>query len=92
MRRLTHEWLSPEADNAGLHLVLNLPDNFSDTKIVDLARANGVLTRPLSHYYYPNSGNPTTQGLLLGYACVPDEKIVEKFEILLNCIANSLTD
>jgi GntR family transcriptional regulator/MocR family aminotransferase len=90
--RLTHEWLSPEADNAGLHLVLKLPDNFSDTKIVDLARAKGVLTRPLSRYYYPNSGNPTTQGLLLGYACVPDEIIVEKFEVLLKCIANSLAD
>jgi len=89
-RRLPLAWLAPEADNAGLHLTLHLPDNISDTKIVDCAREKGILTRPLSRYYSPDSNSAIKQGLMLGYACVPDEKIVEKFEILLACISDTL--
>jgi GntR family transcriptional regulator/MocR family aminotransferase len=90
-RRLGQEWLTPEADNAGLHLTLSLPENASDTKIVELARARGILTRPLSQYYSQNS-HTMKQGLLLGYACVPEEKIVEKFETLLKSIVAGLKD
>jgi GntR family transcriptional regulator/MocR family aminotransferase len=90
-RRLGQEWLTPEADNAGLHLTLSLPENASDTKIVELARARGILTRPLSQYYSQNS-HTMKQGLLLGYACVPEEKIVNKFETLLKSIVTGLKD
>jgi hypothetical protein len=32
------------------------------------------------------------QGLLLGYACVPEDKIVDKFETLLKSIVGGLKD
>src|SRR3546814_21166573 len=79
-RRLGSEWLTPEADNAGLHLVLNLPEGVSDDRIVDIARTKGVLTRSLSRYYHKEGS--AKQGLLLGYAFVTEKQIIEHFEIL----------
>ena len=45
--------------------------------------ARGVLVRPLSRYY---AGRETRRGLLLGYACVPEERIQPAFDSLLKCI------
>lgn len=85
-RRLGADWLTPEADNAGLHLVLDLPKGVSDRKVVDIARSRGILTRSLSRYYHEEDS--AKQGLLLGYACVPENQIVDKFEILLGSIVS----
>ncbi|AIT27460.1 aminotransferase class I and II family protein [Bordetella holmesii 44057] len=45
-RRLGAGWLHRDSSDAGLHLVLTLPDDLDDTVVVDVARARGVLTRP----------------------------------------------
>ncbi|WON76504.1 PLP-dependent aminotransferase family protein [Serratia sp. UGAL515B_01] len=71
------------SSNAGLHLVLNLPDDADDVAIAALANQKGVLVRALSRYYMrPNA----RRGLLMGFACVPEEQMGAAFNILLSCI------
>jgi GntR family transcriptional regulator/MocR family aminotransferase len=43
--------LSDFSDNAGLHLILNLPDDADDVAIARQANAHNILVRPLSRYY-----------------------------------------
>jgi GntR family transcriptional regulator/MocR family aminotransferase len=84
-RRLGPEWLHRYSSDAGLHLVLNLPSSMSDQQVSQAILERGVLTRPLSRYY-GGGGSQPRQGLLLGYACVPEEHIAEKFEVVLDCL------
>ena len=78
------EYLHPQASNAGLHLVLRLPDDCDDVAIVAAAQARGVLTRALSRYYLRSGAR---RGLLLGYACVQDDDIAPAFHKLRTCLA-----
>ena len=75
--------LHPQASNAGLHLVLRLPEGSDDVAIAARAEARGVLTRPLSRYYRRSGAQ---RGLLLGYACVQETDIEPAFRVLLECI------
>ncbi|CAB3933553.1 PLP-dependent aminotransferase family protein [Achromobacter insolitus] len=84
-RRLGPDWLHRDASMAGLHLVLTLPPDMDDLRVVDVARGKGVLTRALSRYYVNDEGR--RPGLLLGYACVPEHDIARKFEVLLESLA-----
>jgi len=84
LRHLGPEYLDPQASNAGLHLVLRLPDGTDDVAISRAAEVRGVLTRPLSRYYVRTGG--TRRGLLLGYACVSDERIEPAFLALKMCL------
>lgn len=81
------EYLRTEASNAGLHLVLALPANCDDAALVRAALSKGVLTTALSSYYQHGARR---RGLLLGYACVPDQEILPSFAKLLGCIQDSL--
>jgi GntR family transcriptional regulator/MocR family aminotransferase len=65
---------------AGLHLALGLPPQCDDLAISRAARAEGIVARPLSRYFM-NAG-ARHQGLLLGYACVPNEQIAPAFDKL----------
>lgn len=67
-------------DDAGLHLVLGLPDTADDVHIAGQALAAGIVVRPLSRYY--NQPAQARRGLLLGYACVPDARIAPAFNTL----------
>ncbi|MGO4302302.1 MocR-like pyridoxine biosynthesis transcription factor PdxR [Cupriavidus sp. RAF12] len=78
--------LNAQGSNAGLHLVLRLPDEADDVAITAAARAKGIMVRPLSRYYL---GTPVQRGLLLGYACVPEEDIGPAFDVLLGCLGES---
>ncbi|MGO4330810.1 PLP-dependent aminotransferase family protein [Cupriavidus sp. 2TAF22] len=85
---LIERYLGPEAlhrygSNAGLHLVLCLPDSADDVAIAEQAGRRGILVRPLSRYFL---GSAVQRGLLLGYACVPEEQIGPAFEVLLGCL------
>jgi GntR family transcriptional regulator / MocR family aminotransferase len=71
-------------DEAGLHLVLGLPDHANDREVVAAAYDAGVIVRPLTAYYSGES--PMRRGLLLGYACVPNEKIGPAFSTLARII------
>src|SRR5690606_35752501 len=83
-RRLGPQWLHRHSSDAGLHLVLNLPDDLPDERVVRAAHERGVLTRALSRYYAGDE--PPRQGLLLGYACVPEHDIARKFEVVLDSL------
>lgn len=82
-RYLGPEALSDFSDNAGLHLVLNLPDDADDVEIARLANARDILVRPLSRYYLTENRR---RGLLMGFACVAEEKMEGAFKTLLTCI------
>ncbi len=65
---------------AGLHLALGLPAQCDDRAISRAAREAGIVARPLSRYYM--NAETTRNGLLLGYACVPNEQIAPAFDKL----------
>ncbi len=69
---------------AGLHLVLHLPDGLDDVLLCAQAGAEGVVVRPLSRHYLQRQG--TRQGLLLGYAGVGQRQIRPAFDKLAKLI------
>lgn len=71
-RHLGHDWPVATQD-AGLHLVVLLPDDMDDVEIGNQVGAQGIAVRPLSPYYLDPRN--VRKGLLLGYACVPDNEI-----------------
>ena len=66
--------------SAGLHLVLTLPSHYDDQALARAAQAQGVTVRPLSLYY--SDRTHARPGLVLGYACVDEERIHTAFDIL----------
>ena len=70
--------------DAGLHVVLRLPDSVDDRKVAAAALAENIVVRPLSGYFAQRDG--ARSGLLIGYACVPDEEIEGAFETLARAI------
>ncbi|QNK72499.1 PLP-dependent aminotransferase family protein [Variovorax sp. PAMC28562] len=88
VQHLGTDFLDAQSSNAGLHLVLRLPDECDDVAIADAARARGVLTRPLSRYYLRGGGR---RGLLLGYACVEEADIEPALRVLIGCLKEFIT-
>lgn len=78
------EHLPVLGSKAGLHLVLGLPETVDDGALTDAAAAIGIAVRPLSRYYADPARAP--RGLLLGYACVPDDEIAPAFSRLATVI------
>ncbi|SAL26192.1 GntR family transcriptional regulator [Caballeronia choica] len=70
--------------DAGLHLVLRLPDGVDDRAVAAEALAENIVVRPLSGYFARR--DDAGSGLLIGYACVPDEEIEPAFETLAGVI------
>jgi GntR family transcriptional regulator / MocR family aminotransferase len=70
--------------DAGLHLVLRLPDGVDDRAVAAGALAENIVVRPLSGYFARR--DDAGSGLLIGYACVPDEEIEPAFETLAGVI------
>jgi GntR family transcriptional regulator/MocR family aminotransferase len=63
-----------EGASAGMHLALRLPDDGpADVEIVRRARAQGIFVNALSAHAVP--GGAPCNGLLLGYAQVPAERM-----------------
>jgi GntR family transcriptional regulator / MocR family aminotransferase len=74
--------------DAGLHVVMQLPEGSDDRAVAEAALARNIVVRPLSGYYA--SRERATSGLLIGYACVPDEEIAPAFETLAEAIDSTL--
>lgn len=72
--------------DAGLHLVMTLPDKSDDVAIAREALRKGVSVRPLSQYYMQRQKK---RGLLLGYACVNEQQIFTAFHLLRQCLINA---
>ena len=60
---------------AGLHLVLRLPDGMPDTRLVEAALAQGVVVRALSGYYANQDAGTACNGLVLGYGMAESSQI-----------------
>jgi len=75
------DFLEVPPDDAGLHLVAwlkpPLAERLGDKGAAQLAAEAGVAVTPLSDYYAgpPVKGEARRQGLLLGYAAVPEDEI-----------------
>jgi GntR family transcriptional regulator/MocR family aminotransferase len=70
-----------------MHLALRLPDDgLADVEIVRRARAQGIFVNALSAHAVP--GGPPCNGLLLGYAQVP----VERMEALVARLASVILE
>ncbi|AIO45794.1 MULTISPECIES: MocR-like pyridoxine biosynthesis transcription factor PdxR [Burkholderia] len=82
------EALPVMGDEAGLHLVLGLPDACDDRAVTQSAFDAGVIVRPLTSYY--SNLDTARQGLLLGYACVAHEGIRPAFDTLADTIEQHL--
>ncbi|OAJ62304.1 PLP-dependent aminotransferase family protein [Paraburkholderia ginsengiterrae] len=74
--------------DAGLHLVMQLPDGSDDRLVAAAALERNIIVRPLSGYYAQPPLAPP--GLLIGYACVPDEEIAPAFNTLADAIDATL--
>ncbi len=82
-RYLGDEFLPRYCHDAGLHLVMTLPEGCDDVAIASDALHQGVIVRPLSQYYF----TPQNQrGLLLGYACVDEQRLFSAFSLLKECL------
>ncbi|HEY6493839.1 MAG TPA: PLP-dependent aminotransferase family protein [Trebonia sp.] len=51
-------------DTAGMHVVLQLPDDYPTARLVDSAAARGIAVYSMDRYF---AGEPTINGLILGY-------------------------
>ena len=85
-RHLGSDWPVASQD-AGLHLVLLLPDDMDDVHISNELRAQQIAARPLSHYY--QLPREAQRGLLLGYACVPEDLIDQGVQVIARVIATA---
>jgi GntR family transcriptional regulator/MocR family aminotransferase len=74
--------------DAGLHLVMQLPEGADDRAVAAAALERNIVVRALSGYYAEPSRAPS--GLLIGYACVPDEAIAPAFNTLADAIDTTL--
>jgi GntR family transcriptional regulator/MocR family aminotransferase len=80
--------LQVTGENAGLHLVISFPKGIDDREIADSALQRNIVARPLSAYFSDSLHGAS--GLLLGYACVPDEDIEKCFTELSASIDEQL--
>ncbi len=74
--------------DAGLHVVMQLPEGADDRAVAAAALERNIVVRPLSGYYAQPAHAPS--GLLIGYACVPDEEIGPAFNTLADAIDATL--
>ena len=83
LRYLGNDFLPRYSHDAGLHLVLSLPDGCDDVAIATRALHQGVVVRALSQYYLSAQ---QARGLLLGYACIDEPKLFAAFMVLRECL------
>ncbi|WP_027795048.1 MocR-like pyridoxine biosynthesis transcription factor PdxR [Paraburkholderia acidipaludis] len=82
------EALPAMGGDAGLHVVMQLPEGCDDRAVAEAALARNIVVRPLSGYYAARAR--AASGLLIGYACVPDEEIAPAFDTLGEAIDATL--
>ncbi|WP_340116273.1 PLP-dependent aminotransferase family protein [Pelagibius sp. 7325] len=90
------DFLEVPPDDAGLHLVAwlkpPLAERLGDKGAAQLAAEAGVAVTPLSDYYAgpPAKDEARLQGLLLGYAAVPEDEIERAARRLAAAFRNAL--
>lgn len=74
--------------SSGIHLTIALPEALNDVSISKAALAQGVYTQPLSKLA---TGSILCNGLMLGYAQVPEEEMDKYIKLLANVIGEYLS-
>ncbi len=74
--------------NAGLHVVLGLPQHIDDRAVSEAAAKVGIMARALSSYYV--NENDAKKGLVLGYGCVRESLIGRSFATLATVVNQQL--
>lgn len=67
---------------AGLHLLLRIPNGMTEEELINAALQLGVKTYGTSKYYFENTNQEESPTLLLGFASMTEDKIVEAVQIL----------
>jgi GntR family transcriptional regulator/MocR family aminotransferase len=81
---LLERGITISSEESGLHLVVELPIDADDVALERLAAARGIQVRALSTYFLTA---PTRKGLLVGYAYVTPENILQYGQALAQLIA-----
>jgi GntR family transcriptional regulator/MocR family aminotransferase len=85
------DFLTVAPDDAGLHLVgwlmPRVADRLGDRGAAEAAAQAGIAVSPLCEYF---AGTPDRQGLLLGYAAVPEDEIERGAERLAEALRKAL--
>jgi GntR family transcriptional regulator/MocR family aminotransferase len=68
--------------DAGLHLLLRIPNGMSEEELIQSALLYGVKTYGISKYYIDDSYREEPPTLLLGYATMTEDKIKEAVRYL----------
>ena len=76
-------------DTAGMHVVLELPDDVPAARLVDAAAGRGVVIYPLDRYF---AGKPTINGLVIGYGTATLAQIRRAAAELALLLTNSAAD
>lgn len=71
------DYFSIEGENAGLHLLLTSKDNQTEKDLIAKAAAVGVKVYPLSQYYIKPSSKAIKNTIILGYAKLSEEELIE---------------
>lgn len=85
-RYLGPDMIHPYSLEAGLHLVLRLPQHVDDQKVAEQAYQAGIKVKALSSYYSAEHTLPE-RGLLLGFASVPEQEMLPAFYRLRQCLS-----
>lgn len=85
---LGKEFIHEFDDESGLHLVLKLPDDICDVHLAQVCLENGIKVRALSKYY-TDPASKVQKGLLMGFACVPEQDMYVAFSRMLYCLKDT---
>ncbi|MDF2484752.1 MAG: transcriptional regulator, GntR family with aminotransferase domain [Herbinix sp.] len=78
--------------DAGLHLLLQVPNRMSEEQLIEAAKAMGVRVYKCSQYYSNPIDIPKEPILLLGYAMISEKEIVESCKLLKQAWFPSLSN
>jgi GntR family transcriptional regulator/MocR family aminotransferase len=70
--------------DAGLHLLLRVPNGMSEEMLIKNALQSGVKTYGISQYYYDNTCPKSTPALLIGFATMTEKEIMKAVTELRN--------
>lgn len=80
------EWVTPVAESAGMHLVLE--GNFDDLALSDWLRSRGIGSTPLSAHFI---GEDARTGLVLGFASASEQQIEQCVSLLKQWLSSTFS-
>ncbi|MFC6014224.1 PLP-dependent aminotransferase family protein [Nocardia lasii] len=86
---LTRRGLPVTGDDAGSHVVVELPDAAAERHAVDTARARGVHLDGLARHHL---STPHRFGVALGYTALPDPDLARAVPVAADCLTEAFFD